>query len=203
MDLKEEQKSNNLKRFMRHYLSLFPLTEKLTPLETKRVAYVFKGKDLNLSDLLGKTLTLVCKSSSVKAHFAYLLTKLPFLSEGRFLTLTDIIDIQFATHPMFKSIREITSPIIMVYVDPITNKLKDEYLSNAVEFWCMNNRAVWIYFKGQAAEWCASFPKTVEYAKQHRFTSLDLNAKITSKQEVLEKIAEVETQNNNEAESLE
>lgn len=181
--MNEEQKMNNIKRFMRHYLTLFPLNDKLTPLEIKRLSYVLKGKTVSLDEMSGKVLTLVSKSTSVKSHFVFLLTKLPFLSEGTFLSLTDIIDTQFGTHPCYKSVRDITTPIIMIYVDSLTNKLKDEYLSNAIEYWCMNNKCVWVYFKGFAPEWITSFPKTVEYAKQHRFTSMDLNVKITDKQD--------------------
>lgn len=170
------QKENNLKRFMRHYLDLFPLTEtRLTPSEIRKANSVFKDKDLSLVNLSGKTVTLVNKSSSVKSYFAFLLTKLPYLSEAKFLTLSDILDMQFNNHPKYSSIRDIRTPIVLVYIESITNRLKDEYLLKAVEYWCMKGLTVWIYFKGQKSEWLVNFPKTIEFAKTHRFSSADLN----------------------------
>ena len=175
---KTEQQKNSLKRFMRHYLDLFPLSDnKLTTMEIKRANNVLKNKDLSIANMSGKIMTLVCKSTSVKSYFAYLLTKLPYLSEAKFLTLTDILDMQFNNHPIYSSIRDVRTPIILVYIESITNRLKDEYLLKAIEYWCMKGSTIWIYFKGQVPEWVASFPKTVEFAKMHRFTSSDLNPK--------------------------
>ena len=178
--IQNTQKENNLKRFMRHYLDLFPLSEnRLTPTEIKKASVLFKDKKLSLSNFSGKTITIVNKSSSVKSHFALLLTQLPFLSEARFLTLSDILDMQFNNHPRYSSIRDIKVPIVLVYIESITNRLKDEYLLKAVEYWCMNGSTVWIYFKGQVPEWVSNFPKTVEFAKTHKFASVDLNKKMS------------------------
>lgn len=176
--IKKEDVCNksSLKRFVRHYLDLFPLTEnKLTQTETKKVFNILKNKDLSYERISGRILTIVNRSSSVKSHFVFLLTKLPYLSEAKFLTLTDILDMQFNNHPVYSSIRDINTPIVLIYIESITNRLKDEYLLKAVEYWCMKGLSVWIYFKGTAPEWTASFPKTVEFAKIHRFVSADLN----------------------------
>ena len=172
-----EQQANSLKRFMRHYLDLFPLTEKLSTADIKKASAVLKNKDLSMDNMSGKILTIVCKATSVKSYFAFLLTKLPYLSEAKFLTLTDILDMQFNNHPVYSSIRDVRTPIILIYIESITNRLKDEYLLKAVEFWCMKGQTVWIYFKGQVSEWTVGFPKTVEFAKLHRFSSCDLNQK--------------------------
>lgn len=167
-----------LKRFMRHYKDLFPLSEnRLTPLEKNKAGILFKNKDLSLANFSGKTMTMVNKSSSVKSHFAFLLTKLPYLSEATFLTLSDILDMQFNNHPRYSSIRDVRTPIVLIYIESITNRLKDEYLLKAVEHWCMNGMTVWIYFKGQTPEWTTNFPKTIEFTKSHRFSSADLNQK--------------------------
>lgn len=176
--LKAFQKENSLKRFMRHYLDLFPLTEnRLTPTDIKKISLLLKGKDLSLNSFSGKVLTIVSKSSSVKSHFVFLLTKLPYLSEAKFLTLSDILDMQFNNHPKYSSIRDVRTPIVLIYIESITNRLKDEYLLKAVEYWCMNGMTVWIYFKGQVPEWTSNFPKTIEFAKSHRYSSADLNKK--------------------------
>ena len=196
------KKSNTIKKFMRHYLDLFPLAEpKLTQLEMKKALSVLKGKDLSFNNFQGKVLTLVSKSSSVKSFFVYLLMNLPFLSEARFLSLSEILEMQFSIEADKKTIRDIYAPFILIYIDSVTNKLKDEYLLKAVEYWCRKGGCVWIYFKGLSTEWVAGFPRTVEFAKTHRFSSLDLNNPKAYKQQSEKSAKDEKQENDNQTQS--
>lgn len=175
----DEKQTNCLKRFMRHYLDLFPITEqKLTEVEIKFFNQVFLNRDLSITKFSGKVLTIVNKNASSKSYFALLLTKLPYLSEAKFLTLADILDIQFSNHPQYATIRDIRTPFILIYIESITNRLKDEYLLKAIQYWCMKGRSVWLFYCGTMQKWINEFPKTVEFAKMNRFCSIDINEKL-------------------------
>ncbi len=72
----EKQKTNN--KFVGHYIELFPITG--IPLEPKDIRCLKKNlfkKDFNLSSMLGKVTTIVCKKDSVKYCFYYMLKYIP------------------------------------------------------------------------------------------------------------------------------
>lgn len=182
IDSLTEQQKLSCKKFVGHYLELFPITgSELTANEIKKIEKLLDWKNLTFDDMRGKVMTLVGKNDAVKSCFVYILKKLPFLSSARYVSLYDILDIQFGKHPKYTSIREVRAPIILIYVENVTNRLKDEYLLRAIDFWCKKGSTVWIYFKGlSSVEWTSNFPKTREFAVSNRLTSLDLIATTAS-----------------------
>lgn len=178
IDSLTEQQKLSCKKFVGHYLELFPITgSALTANEIKKIDKLFDWKNLTFDDMRGKVMTLVGKNDSVKSCFIYILKKLPFLSSARYVSLYDILDIQFGKHPKYTSIREVRAPIILIYVENVTNRLKDEYLLRAIDFWCKKGSTVWIYFKGASRiEWTSNFQKTIEFAISNRLASQDLIA---------------------------
>lgn len=174
--LTEQQKKSCMK-FVGHYLELFPITgSNLLAREVKQIEKNLSWKELTFESMSGKVMTLVGKNDAVKSCFFYILKKLPFLSNARYISLYDILDVQFGKHPKYTSIRDIRAPIILIYVENVTNRLKDEYLLRAVDFWCKKGSTVWIYFKGASAEWVTHFTKTKDFAMSNKFISIDLNA---------------------------
>ena len=178
IDSLTEQQKLSCKKFVGHYLELFPITgSELTANEIKKIDKLLDWKNLTFDDMRGKVMTLVGKNDAVKSCFVYILKKLPFLSSARYVSLYDILDIQFGKHPKYTSIREVRAPIILIYVENVTNRLKDEYLLRAIDFWCKKGSTVWIYFKGLSSiEWTTNFPKTRDFAVSNRLTSQDLIA---------------------------
>jgi hypothetical protein len=183
IDSLTEQQKLSCKKFVGHYLELFPITgSELTANEIKKIEKLLDWKNLTFDDMRGKVMTLVGKNDAVKSCFVYILKKLPFLSSARYVSLYDILDIQFGKHPKYTSIREVRAPIILIYVENVTNRLKDEYLLRAIDFWCKKGSTVWIYFKGlSSVEWTSNFPKTREFAVSNRLTSQDLIATAKAK----------------------
>lgn len=185
VDSLTEQQKLSCKKFVGHYLELFPITgSDLTTNEVKKIEKLLDWKNITFDDMRGKVMTLVGKNDAVKSCFVYILKRLPFLSSARYVSLYDILDIQFGKHPKYTSIREVRAPIILIYVENVTNRLKDEYLLRAIDFWCKKGSTVWIYFKGlSSVEWTSNFPKTREFAVSNRLTSQDLittsKAKVT------------------------
>ena len=170
----EKQKTNN--KFVGHYIELFPITG--IPLEPKDIRCLKKNlfkKDFNLSSMLGKVTTIVCKKDSVKYCFYYMLKFIPEISRAKYVSIYDIIDVQFGKHHKYTSVRDICAPIILIYVENVTNRLKDEYLLRSIDYWCKKGYAVWVYFKGMAAEWVSHFEKTKNFAMSNKFASVDLN----------------------------
>lgn len=176
IDSLTEQQKKSCMKFVGHYHDLFPITG--SELKAKEINFIdkaFLNKDLSSSAMSGKVMTIVSKNDSVKSCFVHLLKKLPSLSTARYISLYDIIDIQFGKHPKYTSIRDIHAPIILIYVENVTNRLKDEYLLRAVDYWCKKGFTVWIYFKGMTVEWTTHFEKTKNFAVSNRFLSLDMN----------------------------
>jgi hypothetical protein len=188
LDMLTDQQKKSCMKFVGHYLELFPITgSNLLARETKQIEKNLSWKDLTFESMRGKVMTLVGKNDAVKSCFFYILKKLPFLSTARYISLFDILDVQFGKHPKYTSIRDIRAPIILIYVENVTNRLKDEYLLRAVDFWCKKGSTVWIYFKGCSAEWVTHFAKTKDFAMSNKFISIDLNATPTATSSVITK----------------
>lgn len=170
----EQQKTIN--KFVGHYIELFPITG--TPLDIKEIRMLKKAilkKDFNINNMFGKVTTIVCKKDSAKYCFYHMLKFLPELSSAKYVSIYDILDIQFGKHPKYTSVRDICAPIILIYVEDVTNRLKDEYLLRSIDYWCKKGYAVWIYFKGIPGMWQQSFNKTKDFALSNRYTSMDMN----------------------------
>lgn len=167
-------------RFVRTYMNLFPITgDTLTNIDQYCLLKCFYNKE---NDNLINNFRLIFSTRDImKSSFIFMLSKLSRLIDIKYITLSDILDIQFDKSNIAKNIKDIRAPLILVYIDNVTNKLKSEYFIRALEFWTRCGSSVWMFYKGKKfrflSEYSGENSTITEFLKSKNCGFLELELK--------------------------
>lgn len=167
-------------RFVRTYMNLFPITgDPLTNIDQYCLLKCFYNKE---NDNLVNNFRLIFSTRDImKSSFIFMLSKLSRLVDIKYITLSDILDIQFDKSNIARNIKEIRAPLILVYIDNVTNKLKSEYFIRALEFWTRCGSSVWMFYKGKRfrflSEYSGESSTITEFLKTKNCGFLELELK--------------------------